>query len=136
MPQHRDLAFQLRLRPERCRQGVGEQPEEVEQRSYASSSCRLAQPDEVLGTDRALKVAKRLCGDAMSSRGRGLTRMREGTIGRGDTVHSIEDESPSDDGSQPAYSMDWLKNILSEEVINKELDAHQRIEEVIGGRGC
>jgi hypothetical protein len=50
--------------------------------------------------------------------------------------NQIDDESPSGDGSQPVYSMDWLANALSEEAISKELDACQRIEEAMRERGC
>jgi hypothetical protein len=37
---------------------------------------------------------------------------------------------------QPAYSMDWLNIVLSEEAITKELDARQRIEEAMQQRRC
>jgi hypothetical protein len=43
MPQHRDLGFQLCLRPQRCGQCVKEQPEEVEHSAYASPSRCLIQ---------------------------------------------------------------------------------------------
>jgi hypothetical protein len=48
----------------------------------------------------------------------------------------IDPETPPGDTSHPTYSMDWLKSALSEEIINNERDARERIEEAMHERHC
>jgi hypothetical protein len=43
--------------------------------------------------------------------------------------------APSD-SCPPVYSLDWLQSMVSEEAVDKKLDAHQRIEEAMRERRC
>jgi hypothetical protein len=47
-----------------------------------------------------------------------------------------DDRRAPDENRRPDHSMDWLHSLLSEEAINKELDARQRIEEAMRERRC